>query len=70
MCLSVSVSVSVTCRYSIETYVEIEVIFARKLPSVYHALCYLGICKIAQNKAFPSGTLSSTLDLEYFAKAR
>ena len=70
MCLSVSVSVSVTCRYSIETYVEIEVIFARRLPSVYHALCYLGICKIAQNKAFPSGTLSSTLDLEYFATAR
>ena len=64
-CRRVSVCLSVTRRYCIETAVRIELFFfARPV-----TLCFREIRVSPKTMLLPSGTLSRTMDLENFATA-
>jgi len=65
----ISVCVSVTRRYCIETAARIELIFAHRFPSTYAALFFRQIRVLPKIRSLPLGTLSQTLDSEYFATA-
>ena len=72
LCLHVCVCVcmSVISQSSVETTGRIELFSARRLSSAYFTLCIEEIRLSPKIKELPDGTLTRTLDLEYFATAR
>ena len=68
LCLSIRLSVrpSVTSRYCIETTGRIELVLARRLPSICPTLCYKEIWVSPKIRVLPSGTLSQNTGLRKF----
>jgi len=67
--LSLSVCLSVTSRYCIETSGRIELVLAWRLPSTCFTLHWKERWVSPNTRALPSGTLSQAPDLENFATA-
>ena len=64
-----SVRLSVTSRYCVETTGRIEVVFGMEILSTYLTLWYKEMWVSPKITVLPCGTLSQTLDLDNFATA-